>query len=88
MIILLKSVQSYDLCFQISMGYYVEKGPIAKSQRPILKRSAPVGYAAEYLTLSFLSVCCRCIIHQTNHCALYHFSLSLGQIAEDLVHQP
>ena len=49
MILLLKSVQSYDLYFQVSMGYYVELGPIAKSQQPILIRSRPVGYAAEYL---------------------------------------
>ena len=49
MILLLKSVQSYDLYFQVSMGYYVELGPIVKSKQPILKRSRPVGYAAEYL---------------------------------------
>ncbi len=56
MILLLKSVQSYDLYFQVSMGYYVELGPIAKSKQQILKRSRPVGYAAEYLIPSLSDV--------------------------------
>ena len=41
------------------------------------QRSAPVGYAAEYLTIWFLSICCRCIIHQTKRCVLYHFPIGI-----------
>ena len=74
MILLLKSVQSYDLYFQVSMGYYVELGPIAKSQQPILIRSRPVGYAAEYLTRgTFAAQHMGSFPLMSMNCILYHF---------------
>ena len=74
MILLLKSVQSYDLYFQVSMGYYVELGPIAKSQQPILIRSRPVGYAAEYLTRdAFVAIPMGSFPLMFIYCILYHF---------------